>query len=112
MKRKTRLSSVVAMTSLLALPIMSHATCTATGEIPRFSVQTGVGLFESLLVRSSAPGSIATLYFTEDTHAVAAALTAQANHQRVTVVGDAATCGAAAGGIRSGGFVSEIHIAP
>ena len=88
---------------------VSHATCIATGEISRISVNVGSSNF---FVRGENPGSTSFLFNTTDPAITSSAVTAQASHMRVTVTGSAGACGPISLGQSAGGGVITLTTAP
>ena len=108
---KRVLTALVVTAALGMLPSVSEALCSATGEVPRIFISAAV---VNIGVRASAPGSIFFNFTTPVANqaVISAALAAQASHQRVTIVGAAAACGAVVGGLSAGGAVVSIITAP
>jgi hypothetical protein len=108
MKKLLVLLTTAAAFSLL--PAVSQATCIVSGEIPRINVASSA--VSSIGVRASAPGSIFFNFTTTSVAVLNTAAVAQASHERVTVVGNAASCGAVVGGVSAGGGVLSILVSP
>ena len=85
--------------SIIALTILTcglgvstaQAVCTGTGEIPRVIVTAG-NTAATFSVRASTGGGGGYTFSSSDPKVLAAVLSAQASHERVTVVGDAPIC--------------------
>lgn len=90
-------------------PSVSHATCTATGTIPRVFVQ---GSGTSIGVRDNSPGATFFNFTTTSSVFISAAVAAEASHMTVSIVGNAASCSAVSGGLSSGGIVTIINVSP
>jgi hypothetical protein len=102
---------LVAFVAFGLLTSVSHATCVASGEISRISVNPD-GVFSSFYVITSTPQRPSYAYFTTDIKIVNAALTAQASHMTITATGSVASCPSPSGGIINGGTVITLTTAP
>jgi hypothetical protein len=108
MKKLLVLLTTAAAFSLL--PAVSQALCIRSGQIPRINVASTA--VSSIGVRESNPVSIFYNFTTTSVAVLNTAAAAQASHERVTVVGDAAVCGAVVGNVSAGGGVISILVAP
>jgi hypothetical protein len=89
----------------------SHATCVASGEISRVSVNPGKVVSSFLLIESM-PDQPSYGYFTDDAKVINAVLAAQASHMTVEVTGSASACGSVVNGVINGGTVISFTTAP
>ena len=108
MKKLLVLLTTAAAFSLL--PAVSQALCIQTGEIPRINVASSA--VSSIGVRASNPASIFYNFTTTSVAVLNTAAAAQASHERVQVIGAAASCGAVVGGVSAGGGVISILVSP
>lgn len=105
---------VALLTTVLTIGLLTsagHATCVASGEISRVSVNPG-GTFSSFLVITSTPAQPSYAYFTTDVKIISAAIAAQASHMTVTTTGGAASCPPPSSGYIYGGVVNTFTTAP
>jgi hypothetical protein len=109
MKKLATLLTVIAAFTTLASA--SHATCVASGEISRVSVNPG-SVVSSFYVITSTPEQPSYVYGTTDGKVVNAVLTAQASHMTATATGSAASCPSPIGGVINGGTVISFTTAP
>lgn len=91
------------------LPSISQANCVANGTIPRLIVTSPS---TQISVRLNFPGATTFLFVTADDTFIQAAAAAEASHVNVTVIGNAAACGAVVGGASAGGTVTQITVSP
>jgi hypothetical protein len=108
-KNRIILPMVIVLLSVLAS--VSHASCVASGEISRVSVNPGT-VVSSFYVITSTPQQPSFLYGTTDGKVINAALAAQASHMTVQVTGSATTCGTVKAGAFNGGTVVSFTTAP
>ena len=108
---KKIVSLLVTFVAFGLLTSVSHATCVASGEISRVSVNPD-SVSSSFYVITSTPQQPSYGYFTTDIKIVNAALTAQASHMTVTATGSAASCPPPSGGVINGGTVITLTTAP
>jgi hypothetical protein len=88
-----------------------HATCVASGEISRVSVNPG-SVTSSFYVIESTPDEPSYSFETTDGKVVSAVLAAQASHMTVQVTGGAGSCGTVMSGVIAGGTVVTFTTAP
>jgi len=108
--RKLLKLAIAATAFSLPVPLVAHATCTATGTIPRVFVQSAS--LTNIGVRANAPGSVFFNFTTSNTAVIAAAVTAEASHMTVSIGGAAAACGPVIGGVSAGGTVINMTVSP
>ncbi len=112
MKKLLTLLAITAAFSLL--PSISQATCVQTGTIPRIFVQTHLAGFPTNIgLRANGLGALLYNFTTTNSNFINAALTAEASHITVQIVGNAAVCPVPpAGGFGNGGTVISILVSP
>ena len=89
------LTLFAAITACGLLPSGSQAACNAAGTIPRVFVTAGV---TNIGVRSNSPGTTFFNFTTNNLAFITAALTAEASHMTVQIIGNAASCSTPVGG--------------
>jgi hypothetical protein len=89
-----------------------HATCVATGEISRVSVNPGSVTSSFYVIESTADEPSYSFETTDGKVVSAVVLAAQASHMTVQVTGGAGSCGTVMSGVIAGGTVVTFTTAP